>query len=111
MYGVFVFILPGLPFLTKRDLCYFLPALKIAIFCFVAALSRRAEAALIESGFSMDSLSLSVPELGAVRLTGVAHAQSDAARAGDILRGVRGVESVDNDIRIIPIEADSRFTL
>ncbi len=66
------------------------------------ALARRAEAALVEAGFSLTSLSLSVSRPGALRLDGLAESQSEAAKAVDVLRGVRGVESVDNEIRIMP---------
>jgi CMP/dCMP kinase len=75
------------------------------------ALARRAEAALIEAGFSMNRLSLSVPEPGRVHLAGFAHAESDAARAGNVLQGVKGVESVDNEIRIMPAYAERQYAL
>lgn len=75
------------------------------------ALTRRAEAALIEAGFSMTRLSLSVTEPGKVHLSGFANAESDAARAGDVLRGVTGVEAVDNKIRIVPAYVEGQFPL
>jgi cytidylate kinase len=69
------------------------------------ALRRRAEAALVEAGFSMNNLSLFVSGPGRVRLTGFTRTQSRAAKAGDVVRGVRGVESVDSEIHTVPIEA------
>ncbi len=60
----------------------------------IMALATRARAALIEAGFSMTTLSLSVPEPGRVHLEGLAYSASEVARARDILQGVRGVESV-----------------
>lgn len=68
----------------------------------IMALTRRSEAALIEAGFSMTSLSLSALKPGALRLDGFAHTESEAAKAADVLRGVRGVESVDNQVRVVP---------
>jgi hypothetical protein len=79
MYGVFVFILPSPPFLTKRGLCYFLSALKITIFCFVTALSQIRECdrllvtILILQGLSSEShrrdLSRDVASHGGVQRT------------------------------------------
>jgi cytidylate kinase len=64
------------------------------------ALETRAEAALIEAGFSMARLFLSVPEPGKVRLTGFVRTQSDVLKAGNILQGVKGVKFVDNQVNI-----------
>ena len=66
------------------------------------ALEKRAEAALIEAGFSMTRLTLSVTEPGRINLTGVANGQAEAERAADVVRKIKGVESVDNQIRIVP---------
>ncbi len=64
------------------------------------ALTKRAEAALIEAGLSLTYFSLAVPEPGKIHLTGYAPAQSEVTRAYDVLRGVKGVESVDSEIQI-----------
>jgi cytidylate kinase len=75
------------------------------------ALARRAEAALIEAGFSSTSLSPSVPEPGKVRLDGFVGKQSEAVKAGDVLRAVKGVESVDNQLRIVTGYSEVRYPL
>jgi len=68
------------------------------------ALARRAESALFEAtvsqGFSA-SLSVAVVELGTVRVSGDAETPESRAEAEKILRGVKGVESVENAIRVI----------
>jgi cytidylate kinase len=71
------------------------------------ALEKRVEAALVEGGFSisMDNLALLVSGPGKVRVTGFTRTQSHAAKAVDVVRGVKGVESVDNEIHIVPVEA------
>ncbi len=58
------------------------------------ALATRTRAALIEAGFSMTNLSLSVPEPGRVHLVGRECSASDVARARNIVQGLQGVESV-----------------
>lgn len=63
-------------------------------------LARRAEAALIEAGFSLTSLSVSVSEPGKIQLTGSADEQLDKAKAEGALRRVKGVESVDNQMQV-----------
>jgi cytidylate kinase len=67
----------------------------------IMALTRRSEAALIEAGFSMTRLSLSVPEPGRVHLAGFVQSRSDAVKAEDILRRVKGVETVDDQLRVV----------
>ena len=62
-------------------------------------LARRAEAALIEAGLPPTLLSVSVLEPGKIRLTGVAE-KSDKAKAEKILKEVKGVKSVDNQISL-----------
>jgi hypothetical protein len=68
------------------------------------ALARRAEAALLEAtmrqGFSA-SLSVAVVEPGTVRVSGDVETPERRAEAEDILRAVKGVESVENAIRVI----------
>jgi len=66
------------------------------------ALARRSEAALMEAGFSMTRVSLSVPEPGRVRLTGTAADKSEAAEATAVLMKVEGVQSVANELEIVP---------
>jgi cytidylate kinase len=68
------------------------------------ALARRAEAALLEAtvsqGFSA-SLSVAVVEPGTVRVSGDVETTERRAEAEKILRDVKGVESVENAIRVI----------
>ena len=68
-------------------------------------LARRAEAALIEAGFSSTSLSVAVVEPGKIRLTGPVAGESTKTKAEEILKGVKGVESVDNALEVIPYYA------
>ena len=63
-------------------------------------LARRAEAAIIEAGFSHGP-SVSVLEPGRIRVTGVVSEQTNKARLEDILKKVRGVQSVDNQIQVV----------
>ena len=65
------------------------------------SLARRADAALIEAGLPSSSLSVSVLELGKVLLTGTVLSDSTATKAEEALKKVRGIESVDNQIRIV----------
>jgi len=64
-------------------------------------LARRAEAALVEAGFSPASLSVTVAEGGKVRLTGAVAADSSKRKAEKILKGVKGVELVDNAVQVM----------
>ena len=66
-------------------------------------LARRAEAALIGAGFGATSASLSVSVLepGKIQLTGFVSEQSNKTEAEDILKRVKGVKSVDNQIHVI----------
>ncbi|OGP89929.1 MAG: hypothetical protein A2156_15000 [Deltaproteobacteria bacterium RBG_16_48_10] len=64
-------------------------------------LTKRAEAALIEAGFSSTSPSVSVLEPGKIQLTGVASDQSGKTKPEEILKGVKGVESIDNQILVV----------
>jgi cytidylate kinase len=69
------------------------------------ALTRRAEAALLEAtidqGFSA-SLSVAVVEPGRVRVSGDVETAERRAQAEAILRKVKGVEAVENAVRVIP---------
>ncbi|MBM4349272.1 MAG: BON domain-containing protein [Deltaproteobacteria bacterium] len=65
------------------------------------ALTRRAEAALIEAGLSSTSLSVSVLEPGKIQLTGTVSGQSNKIRAEEILMEVKGIKSIDNQIKVI----------
>ena len=69
------------------------------------ALARRAEAALLEAtvnqGFS-SSLSVAVVSPGTVRVSGDVERPERKAEAESILSGVKGVESVENAIRVMP---------
>jgi cytidylate kinase len=69
------------------------------------AVSSRAQAALVESsfvhGFS-SSLSVSVVGPGRVHVSGNVETEADRAEAEQVLRSVRGVESVENTIQVMP---------
>lgn len=67
------------------------------------ALADRAEAAVIEAGLSWGqtySVSVTVPEPGKVRLTGLVEEESAKKRAEGVVKLVKGVEAVDNQIRV-----------
>ncbi len=64
-------------------------------------LARRAEAALIEAGFSLTFLSLAVAEPGKIRLTGLLTEELNKTRAEQILKGVKGVESIDDQRQVM----------
>lgn len=64
-------------------------------------LARRAEAALIEAGFVSPSLSVVVPEPGKVQLTGTIAERLDKAKAIEVLGKVKGVESIDEQVRVM----------
>jgi hypothetical protein len=63
-------------------------------------LARRAEATLIESGL-LQVPSLSVTEPGRVKLIGVATSQANKERIEQILMDVKGVKSIDNQIKVV----------
>jgi cytidylate kinase len=62
-------------------------------------LARRAEAALIEAGLGHGPL-VSVLEPGRIQLTGFVAQQLTKAKAEEILKGVKGVQSIDNQIQV-----------
>jgi cytidylate kinase len=71
-------------------------------------LARRAEAALIGAdlvGLSSTSVSASVLEQGKIQLTGIVSEQSKKMEAARIMERVKGVESVDNQIRVIAVNS------
>jgi cytidylate kinase len=68
-------------------------------------LARRAEAAVIEAGFPSHLLSISVLEPGKIRLTGTVAAESTKTKVEEILEGVKGIESIDNELRVTPRSA------
>jgi cytidylate kinase len=63
-------------------------------------LARRAEAALLEAGFSSAALSVAVVQPGKIQVSGMVQTESTRTRAEAILKGVKGIESVDNQVRI-----------
>ena len=63
-------------------------------------LARRAEAALIEAGFPPPSLSVSVSEPGKIQVSGIVLAESTRTEVEAILRGIKGVESVENQLAV-----------
>jgi cytidylate kinase len=68
-------------------------------------LARRAEAALIgaDLAISSASVSISVTEPGKIQLAGIVSEQSSKMSAARILEGLKGVKSVDNQIRVISV--------
>jgi cytidylate kinase len=69
------------------------------------ALVSRTEAAIVESGLSYGqstAVSVSVEVPGKVTLTGVVENEKGRIRAEGVVRGVKGVEAVDNQIRVRP---------
>jgi cytidylate kinase len=62
-------------------------------------LARRAEAALIEAGLKHGS-SISVVEPGKIELTGFVREQSYKSEAEEILKRVKGVKLIDNQIQV-----------
>ena len=62
-------------------------------------LARRAEAALIEAGLKYGP-SISVLEPGRIQLAGFVVDQLTKTKAEEILRGVKGVKSIDNQIKV-----------
>ena len=71
------------------------------------ALGSRAEAALSEAtlghGFAV-SLSVSVTEPGKVRVSGNVETEANKADAENVLRAVKGVDSVENAIQVVPLQ-------
>ena len=70
------------------------------------ALTSRAEAALIEATFGhgfVTSLSVSVVEPGKVHVGGNVESEERKVEAEDVLRSVKGVESVENAIQVVPL--------
>jgi osmotically-inducible protein OsmY len=63
-------------------------------------LARRAEAALIEAGL-LQVPSVSVVEPGRVQLTGIVSDQKTREKMEEILKGVRGVQSIENKILVV----------
>jgi cytidylate kinase len=69
------------------------------------ALSSRAEAALSEATSShrfASALSVSVVEPGKVQVRGTVETEENRAEAERVLRAVKGVEAVENEIRVVP---------
>jgi cytidylate kinase len=64
-------------------------------------LTRRAEAALIEAGFVSPSLSVAVVEPGKVQLTGTIAERLDRTKAMEVLKRVKGVEAIDDQVRVL----------
>jgi osmotically-inducible protein OsmY len=69
------------------------------------ALQIRVEAAIIESGLSYGpalSVVAKVPEPGMVELAGVVEEQSIKEKIETLVRTVKGVQSVENRVRLMP---------
>jgi len=69
------------------------------------ALNSRAQAALVEASFTRgfsSSLSVSVVGPGRLHVTGSVESAAKKAEAARILQGVKGVETVENEIQVIP---------
>jgi cytidylate kinase len=70
-------------------------------------LARRAEAALTEAGLTYGpttSVSVSVVEPGKIRLSGLAENQATKTRAESLLKALKGVGSIENQIRVTPAD-------
>jgi cytidylate kinase len=70
-------------------------------------LTRRAEAAVTEAGLTYGpttSISVSVVEPGKIRLSGLAENQATKTRAENLLKALKGVASVENQIRVTPAD-------
>jgi len=65
-------------------------------------LARRAEAALIEAGLKHGP-SISVLEPGRIQLTGVVAEERTRTIAEEVLKGVKGVTSMDNQIQVVTV--------
>jgi cytidylate kinase len=63
-------------------------------------LARRAEAALTEAGFPSASLSVIVPEPGKIRIMGAAEGETTKTKVEEVLKRIKGVESVNNQIKV-----------
>ena len=63
-------------------------------------LARRAEAALVEAGFPSPSLSVVVVEPGKIRATGAVIDESTKIQVDKVLRGLKGIESVENQLAV-----------
>ncbi len=71
------------------------------------ALTSRVEATLEESGLSYGpstAVSILVEQPGKVRLSGIVENETSKTKAENVIKGVKGVESVDNRIRIRPAD-------
>lgn len=70
-------------------------------------LARRAQAALIEAGLTYGpttSISVSVLEPGKIQLSGLAESQATKIRAENLLKALKGVGSIENQIRVAPAD-------
>jgi cytidylate kinase len=67
------------------------------------SLARKAEAVLIGAGFGFATASLfvSVPEPGKIQLTGIVTDQSNKSEAEQILKNLKGVKTIDNQIQVV----------
>jgi cytidylate kinase len=69
------------------------------------ALKSRADAALIEAGLiygPLTYISVSIPESGKIQLTGFVEDKESKTKAEEVLKKVKDIESIDNQIRILP---------
>ncbi len=74
----------------------------------IMGLAARVEAALTEGGFPPGYISSSVSGGGKVRLTGVVQVPWEKSAAEIAVKEVEGVESVENQVEIAELVADSR---
>jgi len=65
-------------------------------------LARRAEAALVEAGLKHGP-SISVLEPGRIQLTGVVSHERARTTAEEVLKGVKGAKSIDNQIQVVEV--------
>lgn len=73
----------------------------------IMGLSSRAEAALIEAGFTygpINSVSVTVVAPGKVQLGGMVEDAAGKAMAEKVVKGLKGVVSIENQIRVTPAD-------
>ena len=71
------------------------------------SLSSRAEAALIDAGLTygpITTVSVTVSEPGKVRLSGLVGETAAKTMAEKVVKGLKGVESIDNQIQVMPAD-------
>jgi len=65
------------------------------------SLQRRVEAAFLERGFVSQNLFVTVEDMDAVRVYGVVHSDEDKREIEDILKKMKDVKTVKNDLAVL----------